>query len=420
MLRRSLTLLLVVSLLLSALSFASARPEADSVILLIGDGMGFNHIELTRLALGGNPLAMQRLPYSGLVATHSADSPVTDSAAAATALAAGVKTNNGMLAVSPGGQRLETILERCLEKGKAAGLVTNDALWGATPAAFAVHLGSRGEYAEIARQLAESKVQVMLGCGADEMKPKAAGGARKDDLDLVKALQGRGYDVVTTREEMRKAARPQLVGLFGDEAPSVAEMTEAALARLEQSKRGFFLMVEECGSDGGGHGSDPLRVVRAVRSLDKTVQVAVDHARRRGRTLVLVTADHETGGLLIDAPARAPLLTRATASAREIVKQFSDNRANVAVVLKERAGVDDLTPAELEKIQKASNPTEAVLAVLSARAGVRWTGQGHHTGVPVRVFAFGPGAERFTGTLDNTQLSGLIAETLGLGTFPKP
>ena len=111
-----------------------------------------------------------------------------DAAAAATALATGAKTNTGMLSVSPDGERLETILERCMQYRKATGLVTTDALWGPVPAAFAAHLGTYQESGEIARQLADSRVQVLMGFGADQLTPQAAGGARSDNLDLLKSL----------------------------------------------------------------------------------------------------------------------------------------------------------------------------------------------------------------------------------------
>ncbi len=137
------------------------------MILIIGDGMGANHLELTRLASGGELLALQRLPYSGLVTTDAAEG-VTDSAAAGTALACGVKTNRGSLAVSPGGQRLETILERSAQERKATGLVTTGTLWDSTALAFAVHTGSRADYRALARQLAESNVSLLFAARRGE------------------------------------------------------------------------------------------------------------------------------------------------------------------------------------------------------------------------------------------------------------
>ncbi len=404
--------------LLSVFSLAQARPEADSVILMIGDGMGPNAIELTRWAYGGDPLVLQRMPYSGLVTTRSADSKVTDSAAAATAYATGTKTNNGMLSVAPGGQRLETLLERSRKQGKAAGLITTDPLWGATPAAFAVHVASRGEYLQIAKQEVASGAQVLMGFGLEGIRPKAPGDARGGFVELVSRLRRGGYDIVMNRTQLQQSRKLRLAGFFGAEAPSLAEMTQAALTRLAAEKKGFFLLVEEAGTDRGGHGNDPADVVRSVRSLEAAVKVALEFARTHPRVLVLVTADHETGGLILDAPAKAPMLAKAKGSKGEIASHFSADRSNVAEVMKEWAGLADLTPAEGTQLKEAPEATEAVGAVLSARAGVHWTGGGH-TATPVRIFAFGPGAARFTGELDNTQVSARIAEVLGLGAFPQ-
>lgn len=135
---------------------------------------------------------------------------------------------------------------------------------------------------------------------------------------------------------------------------------------------------------------------------------------------MLVTADHETGGLLIDEPEKAPTLANVKGDKWEIVGKLDAGRTNVTEVLREWAGVADLRPAEAEQIAKAKDAAEAVGVVLTAWSGVRWTGDGHHTNTLVRIFAFGPGAERFTGELDNTQVPSLIAEVTGMGAFPKP
>ena len=222
-------------------ALASAAPVADSAILLIGDGMGPVQIELARKAAGGAPLAMERMPFSGIITTHSADRAVTDSAAAATALATGKKTNNGMIGVSPAGERLETILERCRKAHKSTGIVTTDALHGATPASFAAHAASRGMRSEIAEQLAASGVQVMLGFWRGWFLPESAGGSREDDKDLLAAMRRSGYRVVFTKDELAGAKEQRLVGLFddGEQAPKLAEMVTAALDRLSALQQAF-------------------------------------------------------------------------------------------------------------------------------------------------------------------------------------
>jgi alkaline phosphatase len=358
---RFLWLILVAMLLLAVLP-AVAAPQADSVILFIGDGMGSGQIELTRRTNGGAPLVMQQLPYSGMVTTTSLGGHVTDSAAAGTALATGYKTKNGILGLSPDGKRLETILERCQKEQKSAGLITTDALWGATPAAFVSHVTSRDKYAEITLQTSNSGAQVLMGFGKDDFLPDAAGGARKDGKDLIATMKRANYEFVYTVAEFAKAKGSKLVGLFqeGKTAPRLADMVKAALPRLSANPKGFFLMVEGARIDWASHLSNPAGVMKELTNLDAAVAFAKDFARQHGRILVLVTADHETGGLVVE-------------------------------------------PAKQAK--------EA--------PSVKWTNPGGHTANPVHVFAFGPGAERFTGEMDNTQIPVKIAEILGCGKFPQ-
>jgi alkaline phosphatase len=342
--------LLCAGLLWSACAAPVCGEEAaDSAILLIGDGMGPLQIHVARRAHGG-PLAMERMPYSGIVTTHSADRAVTDSAAAATALATGYKTNNGMVGVSPDGSRLESVVERARSAGKSTGIITTDALHGGTPASFAAHVESRGDRSPIAAQVTESGVDVMLGFWKGWFLPKSAGGDREDGRDLIAEMRESGYEVVFTGDELRQAKGDRIVGLFEDDTgPSLAEMVSAALARLSKNPKGFLLIVEEARIDWECHGHDLDAAIERVRMLDAAVVTALDFAREDGATLVVVTADHETGGL-------QPDTTFTT---------------------------------------------------------------GGHTGTPVRVLAFGPGGQQFSGEIDNTDVPKRMAEVVGLGSFPK-
>jgi alkaline phosphatase len=352
--RVNLTRLICVLLCAGALWGACAAPAqgeeaADSAILLIGDGMGPLQIHLARKD-PGQPLGMEGMPYSGIMTTRSADSDVTDSAAAGTALATGHKTNDGMVGVTPDGRRLETILERARAVGKSTGIITTDALHGATPASFAAHVESRGERGKIAAQIAASRVDVMMGFWKGWFLPKSAGGEREDGRDLVAEMRRAGYEVIFTGDELRQAKGDRIVGLFEDDTgPSLAEMVSAALARLGKNPKGFFLVVEEARIDWECHDNKLEAAVERVRLLDAAVVTGLDFARKDGSTLVVVTADHETGGLQPDG-------TFAT---------------------------------------------------------------GGHTNTPVRVFAFGPGGERFTGEMDNTDIPKRMAEVLALGSFPQ-
>jgi alkaline phosphatase len=291
------------SVLLMALpsSPVMAQAPADSAILFIGDGMGPMQVHLGRVS-PGEPLQMERMAVTGLADTRSFGEKVTDSAAASTALATGHKTNNGMLGVTPDGTPVQDIAERARAMHKATGILSDDALHGATPAGFAVHVDSRGKRAEIAVQVANSGADVMMGFWKGWFLPKSAGGEREDGRDLVAELKSKGYEVVYTRDELLKAKGDKLVGFFEDgaTAPSLAEMTAAAMDRLSKDPNGYFLMVEEARIDWECHEHKLPEAIGYVRALDKAVALAVERAEKQGRTLVVVTADHETGGLSPD------------------------------------------------------------------------------------------------------------------------
>ncbi|UCC69021.1 MAG: alkaline phosphatase, partial [Armatimonadota bacterium] len=144
----------------------------------------------------------------------------------------------------------------------------------------------------------------------------------------------------------------------------------------------------------------------------------LDYARRRGRTLLVVTADHETGGLSIEKPGRTALLGKVKLSSEALAGKLNPDRTNIAEVLSAHAGVDDLAPSEAEDIKQAKDAVAAIAHLLSDRAGVAWSTTGH-TATRVRVFAYGPGAELFTGEMDNTDIPKRIAEVLGIGPFPR-
>ena len=415
--RHWLTRLALTAALLAALiAPAVAAPLADSAILFIGDGMGPVQIQVTRAASGGDRLAMETLPFSGFATTKPANGDVTDSAAAGTALATGHKTNNGMIAMAPDGKRLTTILERAQAMYKATGIITTDSLWGATPASFATHAENRGMSAEIAAQMSRSGAQVMMGFWKDQLLPASAGGKRTDGRDLIAEMQQGGYQVVYTRDELAAARGDKLVGLFddGEQAPSVLDMVTAALDRLSRDPQGFFLIVEGARVDWFSHDNDPAGAVLAVRELDAAVSSATEFARRRGKTLVVITADHETGGLTVVDGSKLKALAGVTMPSSDIAGKLSKERDNVGEVLRLGAGIADVTAAEADNVRKAQDPSAAIAGLISARAGLSWS-TGSHTATRVRVFAFGPGAQQFSGDLDNTDIPKRIADSIGVG-----
>jgi alkaline phosphatase len=290
------------------------RSQARAIILFIGDGMGEAHRTAARWsAVGqGGALAMDRMPFMGWSHTHAANGAITDSAAAATALATGVKTNNGMIGQAPDGTPLTTILERAQTKGMAVGLVTTVQVSHATPAAFAAHVPDRDMMAEIARQMLEARVDVLLGGGENQFVATTASGCfgsgtRTDGRDLIDEAVQAGYTHVCTASAFTAVptSTTRLLGLFADEAmtrpfsPSLKDMTQKAIDILSQDPDGFFLMVEGGQIDWASHANNASDAISDTIGLDETITVAQAYASTVSNTLVIVTADHETGGMSV-------------------------------------------------------------------------------------------------------------------------
>lgn len=282
---------------------------ARNVILLIGDGMGPAQVEAGRResAACGRPFAMDSMPVTSLMTTLSYNDNLTDSAASATALATGRKTINRALGIGPKGERLPNISEAVKAAGGLVGLVTTCSVTSATPAGFVVHIDDRGSGRDIARALVEAKTDLALGGGAAFFMPTLFERARP----ALETAKEAGYMVVMGKDELEAASALPLLGLFAPtdmayevdrdpaEEPSLRRMTQKALDLLAASSgdAGFFLMVEGGRIDHACHANDADRLPAEVTSFDDAIWAVLDFARRRGDTLVIVTADHETGQL---------------------------------------------------------------------------------------------------------------------------
>ena len=284
-----------------------------NIILFIGDGMGAVHRAAARWVQVGatDELNMDDLPVSGWSRTASADNAVTDSAAGATAVATGVRTKNGWLAIGPEHSILTTILEYARMEGKSAGLVTTVQVSHATPAAFAAHVEDRNLMDEIAGQMFDEGVEVMLGGGEDQFLPSSeagcfGNGTRADTRNLLAEAVAAGYAHVCNAPELEAidtSATSRLVGLFADEemgrpySPGLATMTQRAIEVLSRDPQGFFLMVEGGRIDKAAHANNGAEAIADTLGLDEAVAVGKAFAALAGNTLVIVTADHETGGM---------------------------------------------------------------------------------------------------------------------------
>lgn len=272
--------------------------HCKNVIFLIGDGMGFNSLEKTRYDCNVTLDGFDAFPYKGESMTHSADNDVTDSAAGGTALATAVKTNNYFVGVYPtdGKNRVShpmNLTELAISQGKAAGVVTTDSTTGATPASFSSHTLDRGDEKKINKQQLEGQLTVCWGTETKSFKAKTA--------------QANGFEVITDKASMEALSEgTRSFGQFTDELwhqnqtnsmPTLTEMTEKAIDLLNDDEDGFFLMVEAAHIDKNSHNNVGEGMVDAVQSFNETLLYVLDYAEKDGDTLVIVTADHETGGI---------------------------------------------------------------------------------------------------------------------------
>ncbi|MFW9777529.1 MAG: alkaline phosphatase [Candidatus Heimdallarchaeota archaeon] len=277
-----------------------------SVILMIGDGMGFQHVNLARWIEKGinGVLDMETLPVQLNVTTRSANSAVTDSAAAATAIATGNKTSNGVLSRLPDGQDLTTILELAHTHNKSTGILTTTEIFHATPAAFYSHTSSRSSTSEIVDQLTQNMlVDVILGGGANAFSSAA-----------ITNMKQAGYTYVTNRTDLETVSGGKILGLFSPDSipyeqdrdplstPRLAELASKSLEILGQDKDGFFLMIEGGKIDWGAHYNNKLNTALEAIEFDRAVGVAKKfvETRKDQDILLIITADHETGGLSVN------------------------------------------------------------------------------------------------------------------------
>ncbi|MBS4177819.1 alkaline phosphatase [Lederbergia citrea] len=388
--------------------------KAKNVIFLIPDGFSASYATNYRW-YKGEESAMDSM-LVGMHRTYSANSEVTDSAAAGTAMATGEKTNNGMISTSPEGEKLQTILEAAEKTGKSSGLVATSTITHATPAVFASHVASRADEADIAPQLLENDVDVILG-----------GGKKYFPDSLLNEAKKSGYNIISDKNDLQKAKKSKkLIGLFAEDAlapeldrdktdqPSLAEMTDTALNILNKDKDGFFLMIEGSQIDWAGHAHDAAWAMKDTEAFEEAVERAVDFAKKDKKTLVVIAGDHDTGGMSVggygEYAANLEILRNVTATGDYMASQLNDNRSNVKEIVKKFTDLD-LSAEEVEKIKTATNPNGAINDVVSERALVGWTSSAH-TGVDVPLYAYGPGSELFKGLHENTDIPKLMAEAM--------
>ena len=331
--------------------FSQKSPK--NIIFLIGDGMGLAQIYSGMMA-NRNHLELERCTYSGFSKTYSADNFTTDSGAGGTALACGVKTKNHMIGMNPDSIAVQSILEEASKNKLATGIVVACALTHATPASYIAHQVNREMNEEIATDYLKTDIDVFIGGGRKYFED------RTDNRNLTKELKAKNYQIVYKLDDVKAIKSGKLAGLlYEDQNPGMPERasmlpdaTQSALNILSNNKKGFFLMVEGSQIDWGGHNNNSSQVIKEMLDFDQTIGKALDFAKQDGNTLVIITADHETGGMSIT---------------------------------EGKVGTDQL------KILFSTK---------------------NHSGIPVPVFAYGPGAENFTGFMENISFKAKIERLL--------
>lgn len=447
-----------------ALSFASGPKY---IFYFIGDGMGIAHVTNTqlynsRVLKSETPLIFTTFPVVSMATTHSASSDVTDSAAAGTALSTGSKTSNRMIGMDADTTAVTSVAKVLQDNGYGIGLITTVAIDDATPAAFYAHVPDRSQYYDIGRQLAESGYQFAAGASLRGVRDKS--GKETDlmsyfeeaDISVNYGLDG--LDV--TREKMiilspfHKENNNE-IGYAIDAKTGALTLPGLTRIGLEQlmrvSPERFFMMVEGGSIDHAGHGNDGATAIHEVMAFNDALRVVYDfYLQHPEETLILVTADHETGGMSVgnDATGYSVKLDKIagqkiskdefSAICRNILKNNSNYTwSDMEGLLREKLGVGEniaVSNEELWRLQNLFNEvferraagmdqktlystfdgfTNAVFNLINEKAGIGWTSTAH-TGMPVPVYAIGVGAERFSRFNDNTDLPKNILSITGL------
>lgn len=349
--------LFILSFIFLIFSYLYGQKAPKNVILLIGDGMGPVQVEALSYLKSRKPAVMTQFPYHGISNTNNLRDSITDSAAGGSALSTGKKTLNGHVATDENGHPNENIVEWVSrENNMGTGIIVTSHITDATPAAFYAHVNSRKEHEEIARQLVFSDLDFVAGGYLNYFLPEE----RKDHLNLLDSLDIRGFTLNTSITEMNNAVAAKPFVMLSEKYPPKASERESWLQNcmynafdcLTRHTNGFFLMVEGSQIDWACHDNDFDHFADEILEFDKAVQIAYEFAMANDETLVVVTADHETGGMSLD-------------------------------------------PA-IKKVKKK---------LVSQEVGkyVTWETK-RHTGKPVNVYAFGPGAELFQGKMENTDI----------------
>lgn len=471
LMKQALALVLLV-LFLAAPALA-ARPKY--VFYFIGDGLGSSQRQFSQFFLQeqsgdrNGKLLMNTFEVAGINTTYCADTLITDSAAAGTALACGVKTNKGVIGKDVDGNNVKTLVEAARDAGMKTGLITTTRLTHATPAAFASHNVSRNNENEIAEDFLNSNVDFLAGGGARNFIPQsmkiengdAVGSTikskRKDDKNLIKGFQEKGYKTFLgmagakafSTTDFSKVDRAFSVFTYTHtpyeierrnqypDMPSLAAMTRAGIDVLARGDKGFFLMVEGGRIDHACHANDATGAIYDTLAFDDAVKAAYDFLKTHPEeTLIVVVGDHETGGMGLGMDSMGYKLNMASLKGAKISVedtlaygsgQYKGDRAAYTAMLAQDFGLTDLTETETARLTTAFDAADAGQTVgyyklnpaalaaahlLSERVNINWTTT-IHTATMIPMSATGQEALKFGGYKDNTEIAATMADVMG-------
>ncbi|MED0965613.1 alkaline phosphatase [Bacillus paramycoides] len=428
-----------------------AEKQPKNVIIMVMDGTSSSVTTLARWYKGA-PLALDQI-VSGGVRTYSTESAITDSAPAATALATGNKSNSGYVGVLPSvvnSPGLELVKEECkfrpvanvLEgakrSGRATGIIATSEIQHATPAGFSAHHANRKNFEVIGEQQVYQNIDVVLGGGKAALLPPTSSGIRKDNEDLVKVIQNKGYDFVETKNALLNSKSNKIWGSFSSNAlafdidraatnpeqPTLSQMTEKTIQTLSKDKDGFFLFVEGSKADWAAHANDPIGMISDVLAFDDAVTVALKFAKKDRNTMVIAVTDHGNSGLSIGnsnttkgydtTPVSAFItpLKKAKMTLEGATNKLKDDLSNIKEVAA-LYGLDNLTDNESEKLKAAHNKADVgsiLTTLLANRANLGFT-TGGHTGEDVFLYSYGP--QKPYGLVQNTDIAKTMAKAMG-------
>lgn len=440
--------------------------QAKYVFFFIGDGMGLNQVNTTEFYqasvkgnLGTEPLFFASFPYTTFATSNAFNTDVTDSAAAGTALATAQKTRKGMLGMSPDSVAVSSIAEWARNSGKKVGICTTVSIDHATPAAYYAHQINRNMYNAIGHDLAESGFDYFGG--ADFLQPVG-----KDSIDLHQYCEEKGYTwaygyqeaknkwkdakklIMVQTKEATKEHHVELPYVIDREPNdlSLPQIVETGINMLtKDNKKGFFFMIEGGEIDHACHANDAATAIKEIQEMDEAVKLAYEFYKKHPKeTLIIVTADHETGGLVPGNGSYAlnlQALQYQTCSVERVTKRFENLRRSrkrivwedAKEILSECYGLFTHVPVNWEEeaelrtafedtflkgaVEENWYGTNSVLAtkgrdILNKKAMVSWASLEHSDGY-IPIFAVGVGADQFHGRLDNTDLPKMVAKIAG-------